>query len=58
MTFAVKPDPVSELQVAEDSVMVNSAIATWTSPNSDRAILFRVSLESSADNRVRVRCAA
>jgi len=52
--FAVKPDPVSGLQVVEGSVAVNSATVTWKSPNGDYAMLFRVSLKSLADNSVRV----
>ena len=51
----VKPDPVSGLQVLEGSVTVNSATVTWKSPNKDYAMLFRVSLKSSADSSVRVR---
>jgi len=54
---AVKPDPVSGLEVEESSVTVNSAALTWKSPRDDKTILFRVFVKSSADNSVQVNCA-
>jgi len=53
--YLVKPDPVSELEVAESAVTANFATVTWKSPKEDRKILFRVSVRSSANDHVHVR---
>ena len=59
MARTVKPDPVSGLEVMESSITTNSATLTWTSPNDDETILFRVSVKNSAENsNVRVSSAS
>jgi len=50
----VKPDPVSGLKVADWNITSDSATLEWTSPNSDKTILYRVRIHSSADGSDRV----